>query len=46
LQPVQMTLPADGSAEPVKLEMPAPPAPQAAGSAIDPNLAKKGMGLK
>jgi EpsD family peptidyl-prolyl cis-trans isomerase len=47
MQPVQMALPADGSSEPVKLDMPAAsPAPQTAGSAIDPNLAKKGMGLK
>lgn len=44
--PVQLTLP-EGSAEPVKLDIPdAAPVPQAAGSAIDPNLAKKGMGLK
>jgi EpsD family peptidyl-prolyl cis-trans isomerase len=45
-QPVQLALPA-GSPEPVKLDMPvASPAPEAAGSAIDPNLAKTGMGLK
>lgn len=44
--PVQLPLP-DGSSEPIKLDMPdAAPAPDAAGSAIDPNLAKKGMGLK
>lgn len=44
--PVQLPLP-EASAEPIKLDMPdAAPAPQAAGSAIDPNLAKKGMGLK
>lgn len=44
--PVQLPLP-EGSSEPIKLDMPdAAPAPDAAGSAIDPNLAKKGMGLK
>lgn len=44
--PVQQPLP-EGSAEPIKLDMPdAAPVPDAAGSAIDPNLAKKGMGLK
>lgn len=44
--PVQLVLP-ETSPEPVKLDMPAPPpAPESAGSAIDPNLAKKGMGLK
>lgn len=43
---VQLPLP-EGPAEPVKLKLPdAAPAPVAAGSAIDPNLAKKGMGLK
>lgn len=44
--PVQVTLP-EGSPDPVKLSMPdAAPAPSTAGSAIDPGLAKKGMGIK
>ena len=46
--PVQMALPEEGSSEPVRLAMPdaAPPPHNAAASGIDPDLAKKGMGLK
>ncbi|MGM9487198.1 EpsD family peptidyl-prolyl cis-trans isomerase [Ideonella sp. YS5] len=45
--PVQVALPEEGSSEPVRLAMPdAAPLPRAAGSAMDPDLAKKGMGLK
>jgi EpsD family peptidyl-prolyl cis-trans isomerase len=41
-----MALP-EGSPDPVKLNVPdAAPAPNAAGSGIDPDLAKKGMGIK
>ncbi len=45
--PVQVPLPEEGSSEPVRLAMPdAAPPPEHAGSGIDPDLAKKGMGLK
>ena len=45
--PVQVSLPEEGSSEPVRLAMPdAAPMPNAAASGIDPDLAKKGMGLK
>ncbi len=46
--PVQVPLPEEGSSEPVRLAMPdaAPPPPDRSGSGIDPDLAKKGMGLK
>jgi EpsD family peptidyl-prolyl cis-trans isomerase len=44
--PAQMPLP-EGSPEPVKITVPdAAPSPGTAGSAIDPDLAKKGMGIK
>jgi EpsD family peptidyl-prolyl cis-trans isomerase len=44
--PVQMPL-NEGSPEPVRLSVPdAAPPPSTASSGIDPNLAKKGMGLK
>jgi EpsD family peptidyl-prolyl cis-trans isomerase len=45
--PVQVALPEEGSSEPVRLAMPdAAPPPDHAGSGIDPDLVKKGMGLK
>jgi EpsD family peptidyl-prolyl cis-trans isomerase len=44
--PVQLPQPA-GSPEPVRMQVPdAAPMPASAGSGIDPNIAKKGMGLK
>jgi hypothetical protein len=44
--PAQMTLP-EGSSEPVQMKVPdAAPQPASAGSGMDPNIAKKGMGLK
>lgn len=46
MAPAQVTLP-DASPEPVQLKVPdAAPQPEATGSGIDPNIAKKGMGLK
>ncbi|MEK8030661.1 EpsD family peptidyl-prolyl cis-trans isomerase [Ideonella sp. DXS29W] len=39
--------PAEGASEPVRLPLPdAAPLPASAGSGMDPNIAKKGMGLK
>jgi hypothetical protein len=46
--PVQVPMPEEGSSEPVRLAMPdaAPPPSDRSKSGIDPDLAKKGMGLK
>lgn len=44
--PVQLTMP-EGSPDPVQMKVPdAAPQPASAGSGMDPNIAKKGMGLK
>lgn len=46
MAPGQVALP-DASPDPVHVKVPdAAPLPEAAGSGIDPNIAKKGMGLK
>ncbi len=46
MAPVQMSLP-ESSSEPVQMKVPdAAPPPASAGSGMDPNIAKKGMGLK